>query len=247
MSHGFLFAINIWMLSIPHTFSTLTRSDLRSSQKIVRTLAIFVFFIGSIFLLSQFINFAIIFTGYFLWQQYHYSKQNYGIARWGNTDQKTSFNDQLFYLIIPIITLLGLFSKGPQIFFNYLIQNPIPYSLQIKHALILNFILTLAYIGFRPKSWKNATQHTVLFSVSYLFIDDFYKGWLCLNIFHNLQYLRFMQVFEKNIKFLILPLVLTALVFVLETKTYMLLSMMLALNFTHYTLDSMIWKRKPRI
>jgi hypothetical protein len=74
-----------------------------------------------------------------------------------------------------------------------------------------------------------------------------------MNVFHNLQYLKFMKSYEEKLSFLRVPLVLTLLLYILQFHVFkgliflslpLGLSLMLALNFTHYTLDGLIWKNR---
>ncbi len=238
------FTLNIWILSVPHTFSTLTRSDRRERGAIFKTIFIFMSLFGSVLLVSHFINFVLIFSFYFFWQQFHYSKQNFGIARYGKHVHKAELVDHCFFLLVPLISVLGLFSSGPQVFFSYLINSPFSFSISRSQALILNLILLVSYLGFRRKVMQPALQHVALFSMAYLGIESFAVGWLCLNVFHNLQYLKFMFRFENRIQFLILPLMLSLALYGLEASAMVGFSFILALNFTHYVLDGIIWRRR---
>ncbi len=241
---GLLFTLNIWFLSVPHTFSTLTRSDRRTQASAVKTVFTFLALLVAIIALSHFFNFVLIFTFYFFWQQFHYSKQNFGIARYGAGEQKREFIDHCFYLLVPFVAVMGLFSSGPQVFFSYLIDNPFPFALSRSQALIANVILMVSYVMVRKKAILPAVQHVALFSMAYLGIESFAVGWLCLNVFHNLQYLKFMFLYERRIQFLILPIILSLAVYGLELSAFVGFSFILALNFTHYVLDGFIWKRR---
>lgn len=250
-SFNTLFLINIWLFSLPHTFSTFTRTDRRSIKQIFLTLALILIFFGSIIAVSNVSGVVFLYSGYFYWQQFHYGKQNFGLSRW-KTAGAPGLYDKSFYLTITGLSLLGLLSDGPQAFFGYVLYTPVNFFIPKLVIFGCMMSITAVYVHFQPSQIKHAISHTLIFSFAYLYCEHFALGWLLLNIFHNLQYLKFMKTYEKRFSFLIAPLILTMLLYVLQFHLFqglMLFSLpvslllMLALNFTHYSLDGVIWKK----
>jgi hypothetical protein len=251
-SFEILFLINIWLFSLPHTFSTFTRSDRRTKKSILLTLSLFIFFLFSILTFSNLSSLVVLYSFYFYWQQFHYGKQNLGLAHW-SANESSTWIDKAFYLSTVGLCLTGLFTDGPQNFFGYLLSNPHPFVLS-KGIIVGSLgMITLLYACYRPRHLNHALGHVMIFSLAYLYCEHFALGWLLLNVFHNLQYLNFMKGFEKRLNFVVVPVLLTSILYVLQFHVInglilfslpLSLGLMLALNFTHYTLDGMIWKKK---
>lgn len=250
-SFNVLFLINIWVFSLPHTFATLTRSDRRSPNHLLLTMGLLILFTIAVMTFANTSGLVLLYSLYFYWQQFHYGKQNLGIAGW-EVGEKVSVLDQVFYLSIVALSLCGLLGNGAQGFFGYTLY--FPFNLQFsKIALFASIsLLTVLYIQLKPKHLRPAIEHSLIFSLSYLYSEHFVLGWLLLNVFHNLQYLKFMKDYEKKTSYLIAPALLTGLLFLTQFHMFnnlilfslpLSLTTMLALNFTHYTLDSLIWKR----
>lgn len=250
-SFNTLFLINIWLFSLPHTFSTFSRSDRRSTKQIALTAALILIFLISVLTVSNVSGIVFLYSVYFFWQQFHYGKQNFGLASWQRAE-RPKFLDKMFYLSIVALSLVGLLSDGPQSFFGYALYSPFTQTIS-KVAIFSSMLaLNLLYIFFRPKQLVHALSHTLIFSFAYLFCEHFALGWLLMNVFHNLQYLKFMKSYEEKLSFLRVPVVLTLMLYILQFHVLngliflslpLGLSLMLALNFTHYTLDGLIWKK----
>lgn len=245
-----LFLINIWLFSLPHTFSTFTRSDRRDRKKVALTVALLVSFYLGITAFTNVAGMVLLYSFYFYWQQFHYGKQNFGMSRWDGAQRGRV--SQFFYLAIVFLCIAGLLSDGAQSFFGYALFNPLPMALPKIVFISAIALLTLGYLFYRPREWKHSLSHVCIFSFAYLYIEHFALGWLLLNVFHNLQYLKFMKGYEHGLRFLILPALLTGVLYVLQFHVVkgfiwfslpMSLGLMLALNFTHYTLDGLIWRK----
>lgn len=249
-SFNTLFLINIWLFSLPHTFSTFTRADRRSKKNIALTLGLLFLFSLVTMGIASGSGLVVLYSLYFYWQQFHYGKQNFGLAKWEMGSTKKI--DQGFYLVIVALSLTGLLSSTPQSFFGYMLYFPIKLDFSKVTVFISMLVLTAAYGIWRPTQIKHALSHTLIFSFAYLHTEHFALGWLFLNVFHNLQYLKFMKSYEKQLKFLLLPVCFTFGLYLVQfhlLKGFILFSLpfsltiMMALNFTHYTLDAVIWKK----
>jgi hypothetical protein len=254
-SFNILFLINIWLFSLPHTFSTFTRGDRRTTKHIALVAALMVIFLGTIITISNISGLVFLYSLYFYWQQFHYGKQNFGLASWG-ASEAPNFLDKSFYLIIIGLSLFGLLNNGHQSFFGYVLYTPFTLFIPKLSIFTSMMVLTATYIFFRPKQLKHALSHTLIFSFAYLYCEHFALGWLLLNVFHNLQYLKFMKNYEARFSFILAPVALTLMLYILQfhiLKGFILfslplsLALMLALNFTHYSLDGMIWKKSRLI
>ena len=245
-----LFLINIWLFSLPHTFSTITRSDRRSVKSFSFAIGLLLFFLLAVLTVSHLAGMVLVYSLYFYWQQFHYAKQNFGMAGW-NSSKKSDLLDQCFFVGTAAICLAGLFSEGSQGFFGYVLMNPFLTSVPKSYLVLALMLVTAAYLCLRPRQFKPALGHVGIFGFCYLYCEHFALGWLLLNIFHNIQYLVFMKNFELRPSFIVLPLVLTGVLYLLQFHLISglilfslpaSLGIMLSLNFTHYTLDGLIWR-----
>lgn len=254
-SFNLLFILNIWGLSVPHTFSTFTRKDGRTNKEILKSLSVYLSFFFAILVTSHLYGMVVIYSFYFFWQQYHYSKQNFGIAR-QKADSKyfTYWLDQIFFLGTTVVAILCLFHGGSETFFGYQLKNIFRISLSESYAVPLNLSFLLMYLLLRRENYFLAISHVVLFTGAYTGHVPFAEGWLYLNVFHNAQYLIFMNVSEKKHHFLLYALGLTLALWFLSKFSLsgimlnsfsLIIFLMLSLNFTHYIFDGIIWKRKP--
>jgi hypothetical protein len=196
-----------------------------------------------------------LYSVYFYWQQFHYGKQNFGLSVWSGTEVPNRL-DKTFYLGIVALSLLGLLSDGPQSFFGYALYFPITLSISKMAIFAWMIAITSLYIFYRPKQLAHALSHTLIFSFAYMYCEHFALGWLLMNVFHNLQYLKFMKSYETKFAFLRVPVLLTIGLYILQFHVFngliflslpLGLSLMMALNFTHYTLDGLIWRKAREV
>ena len=213
----------------------------------LRSVLIFLAYALGLHLLTFQVNFASVFLVYFLWQQFHYARQNLGVALWGSKNRRSDAIDQMFYLSTALLMVLGVFSDGPLEFFSYSIS--LPFGMGVSRWLPRLGIPALLglYLVMRPRKdgRDKAIEHAMIFLMACFGSGTFASAWLCLNVYHNLQYLKFMRDFEKSLRFLVLPVLLAVSLFCLERVGWVPAVIFLALNFTHYTLDAIIWKRQP--
>jgi hypothetical protein len=254
LSFSSIFMINIWLLSVPHSFATFLRSDLRSFKHFSKSfLLYFAFFILLVYA-SYKSGMVAVFSFYFYWQQFHYSQQNLGIGRKMQKQPGTLWVDKVFYLSVTAIAVAGLFNGEGEVFFGYKLFNVFPFSIGVIGAFSINLICLIAYMLYKGFFDKMAVIHTAIFSLCYLLPENFAEGWLYLNIFHNTQYLFFMKSFERNLFFYLNAILVTCFFYILyylANKYGMMLYsfpitifMLLALNFSHYVFDGVIWKKR---
>ncbi len=188
---------------------------------------------------------AAVFTLYFFWQQFHYARQTEGISRRSSPPALYPHLDTAFYLLVSAVSICCALSDGPQSFFGYAIRNPFPFTLTRMATLgsIAAFFAAYSWIRPKPKR-KFALIHAFVLGLAFVAQRDFTLGWFMLNLFHNTQYLKLALRFEGSFRVLILPALLTLLTFALFSTHYhpAMVAIMLALNFTHYTWDSIIWR-----
>ena len=127
--------------------------------------------------------------------------------------------------------------------------------------------LNLSYAGF-------VVSHVAIFLAAYILIDDANTGWLAINIWHNFQYVlvvwmvntkRYAGGVEPGARFLsrisqpqrvaayftsclaistVVYLILNRFVFALGGGLALTVGIYMGINFHHYIVDALIWKRR---
>jgi hypothetical protein len=236
----------MWLTSMPHTLSTFTRRDLRKPRWVAFAILVFSLLAFTFYGIEKSGDLSAVFLIYFFAQQFNYALQSFGVSLLTHPKRPSRrILDHAFFLGVPAMSLLASLSQGPQGFFGYAIINPTPFRLDTGTALALNAILTLLFCyGKRERgAWVYGFTHAVLYSAALLSGVSFFVGWFTLNLFHNLQYLALMMHQEGSIHALALPFGLTALLYLMGFLVPGLVPF-LALNFTHYLWDSLIWRTR---
>lgn len=237
---------------MPHSFSTFTRDDLRTTSIALKALLLFLTFFFLLNGMMARMGFVLIYSFYFYWQQFHYTKQNMGIGSWEikKKASKDLYIDYTFYFTVSIVSIAASFYGGGIQFFGYTLLNPfLWFTITPFAAIIVNVTALSLYIYLRPMAWKMGLTHALIYTLAYLVMNNFVLGWILLNIFHNSQYLVFMKAEERNLKvFLYAGILAFLFYFILHSDTFIIFSLgiMLSLNFTHYIFDSIIWRKSFR-
>ncbi len=210
-----ILTLDLWLLGYHHVISTYSRfleSNTWSEHKsLITYLPIIV--ICSVFLLTKHFGLWLIATIYLYWQFFHYLRQSEGIskaiARKGKCKLDKYYKlDRLTFYIIPIVSFLNLsFQKPTEFLWMPLkfmsIPEPALYILNAIAIILLSIFLIRSI--FRMKSGyitKNmfffSCTHFIIFIFSYTYVQNINYGWLAINIWHNLQYILFVWLFNTN-------------------------------------------------
>jgi len=88
---------------------TFSRSDRRTVKSIGLTILLLTLFLIGIVVATNLSGMVAVYSFYFNWQQYHYGKQNLGLAlREGH--ERSKIIDNVFYLSVVRLSLMGLFT-----------------------------------------------------------------------------------------------------------------------------------------
>ena len=234
--------LNVWFLSVPHTFATFFRSDLRTPVR--GAIAVLVFF-ALLLLCIAFRNssdLSVLVLAYFFAQQFHYSRQNFGFSRIGGAVEGGSVLETVFYPAVAMISILGALSKGPINFFGFAVRNPLPFQVQESFTAVALSVLMAAILLFRPrKNWPHAVLHLALNGALFWFSNHFIFVWFMINVLHNFQYLLLMIRVERSARVLAFPYLLSFGLALIAGLPEMIL-VFISINFTHYLWDARIWR-----
>lgn len=284
--------LDLWLLGYHHVISTFTRlcfdkQSFRENRFLLIPLPILVF--AATFLIAYFAGLWALGTIYLYWQWFHYTRQSWGIAQayrrktQGIGDDPLWLSQGVMYAL-PVWGILYRSWQQPVQFIGLDVWTaPVP-----GLAVDLSGIVALALIGIwgvrRIILWQQGVlpvahtlyvlSHLSIFAAGYLLIADITYGWLVINMWHNLQYVMFVWMFnnrrynkgiESQTRFLSLLsqtrnwpyyfmvcLGLSSVIYlgINQATPYLLILgipaivIYQAVNFHHYIVDGLIWKRR---
>ncbi len=209
---------NVILLGYHHVIATFTRisfskEDYKSNKFITWPLLLIVMLI--VFAILIFIGSWAIATIYFYWQWFHYTRQSYGIAkkyeRNDISQEKNSRKYKFHYYTLYLLPLTGILyrsSQQPDWFLSLKLYTfPIP-NIAWLTCLVITFIFIAIQLGLWINDLKNKclnesfmmymVSHHIIFTLGYMIIPNIDYGWLCINIWHNAQYLMFVWVLNSK-------------------------------------------------
>jgi len=290
-----LLIADLWLLGYHHVIATYTRlafdpQSLRRNRFLAIDLLVLV--TGVTLAVALTAGAWVIASAFLYLQWFHYMRQGYGIGRmyfratpqgqvagsrdwaadlvvylvpiYGIAARSSTMGDQFLgmpvrTIVLPsvVVTLLGVLAAAAVAFW---------FARTVRAA--FTDTLDFAYSGF-------ILSHIVVFLMAYIVIDDVNAGWLCINVWHNFQYV--LVVWMANAKryaggidqtarllskisqpgrviaYFATCIGITTVVYVLLNQFTVLalggglavtLGVYMGINFHHYIVDALIWKRK---
>ncbi len=211
-----LLFLDLWLLGYHHVISTFTRIlfDRDSFSQywfLVTVLPLLI--IGGVVAMAWGIGFWSVATLYLYWQWFHYARQSYGVAqayrrKSNGLVTESSLVFQVIFYLIPVWGILHRSAQAPQRFLGMELKVlPVPGVLADAVGAIALAALAI-WIGRKVhEAWRGrlAVAHTMfmashfaVFVVGYVLIDGINQGWLVLNIWHNIQYIAFVWLYNNN-------------------------------------------------
>jgi len=290
----FALAMDLWLFGYHHVIATYTR--LCFDRESFRRHRFLLFWLPPMVLAATVaaglgIGLWFIATVYLYWQWFHYTRQSWGISQiyrrkaGMRIDEPEWFSKFVFYLL-PVWGILSRSADQPATFIGLEIRTiPVPHILADIIGLCACVALT-AWIVLRLRMWLRGelplaqtlylATHFVVFAVAYLVVADITFGWLVINIWHNLQYLAFVWLFNsqkfrggidpkaallsrlsqtRNIAYYFAATLAITIVAYAGTRAFLLdvlaigipiILVYQTLNFHHYIVDAVIWKARKK-
>lgn len=211
-----LLFLDLWLLGYHHVISTFTRIlfDRESFSQywfLVTGLPLIV--IAGVAAMAFGLGVWSVVSLYLYWQWFHYARQSYGVAqayrRKSNglvTEDPITF--QVIFYLIPVWGILHRSAQDPARFLGLELKViPVPGIVADAVGAIALAGLAL-WIGRKAlEAWRGrlAVAHTMfmashftMFLLGYVLIDSINEGWLAMNIWHNLQYIAFVWLYNNN-------------------------------------------------
>lgn len=281
---------NLWALGYHHVIGTFTRLcfDRESHRRsILLIYALFPAVAGIVVLLTQTVGLWTIATIYLYGQWFHYARQSWGVSRaYERTAPQgyvadRSWQTQLAFYSFPAWGILYRSYQNPDSFLGLPTKFiPVSYDVvMLAGAVSIGFFalwLTRVYRDWRAGTLPAAyvgfmLSHFFIFFVAYIAIPSIDYGWLVANIWHNLQYLLFVWLFNNRtyragtdrkapllsflsqrrniwIYFSVTLLISTAVYLLVNAfgramaMLPLLVIVYMSINFHHYIVDAIIWR-----
>ena len=208
--------LDVWLLGYTHVVSTFTRlafdrDSFRQHWPLLIPLPVAV---GALTLaLALVVGEWAIATIYLYAQWFHYMRQSYGISRMylRKAGSVPASRDLVLDGVIYALPLWGILSRSnehPASFLSlpiYTIPVPAPLLYTVAAvasvSVILWIVRELKTLGQpRRDAFHSAYvgSHIAIFATGYLIMPDINVGWLVLNIWHNLQYVLIVWMFNAR-------------------------------------------------
>jgi hypothetical protein len=208
--------LDVWLLGYQHIVATFTRlvfdtDSLSRHRTLVTTVPVLVAAatLGTMWLVGPWV----VATTYLYWQWFHYTRQSYGVSRMylRKANAVPNGHDPIAFGVLYLLPLWGILRRSaqhPETFLNLSLKTPpIPDVLLYivaAAALICIALWIPRELAAVRKDARRAPHacyvatHIAIFTTGYLLIDDINVGWLVLNIWHNVQYLLVVWMFNAN-------------------------------------------------
>ncbi len=211
-----LLALDIWLLGYPHVIATFTRlsfdtESFREHRFLVLGLPLLI--LSAALALAASVGPWMLFSLYFYWQWFHYTRQSYGLEQiyhrkaTGGEAATDPLSAWTFYLI-PVWGIMNRSHQDPGSFLGLpLTCIPVPtWGLNVIAITAMVLLVCWAFRSLRRiRAGRVHLAHTLyqishfwIFIVGYIVIEDITHGWLVLNIWHNVQYLLIVWMYNNR-------------------------------------------------
>ncbi len=212
----FVLLFDLWFLGYHHVISTYTRlcfdrESFRDQRWLLLALAPAVAIATG--LVAWLIGIWAVFSVYFYWQWFHYTRQSWGISRAyrakdGDGLYEDGALDQAIFYAVPVLGILYRSAQNPHTFLGLeLAVLPVP-SWAVSVGSVATAALLAYWVVRRIHAWRAGRlagghalyilSHFAIFGVGYIAIQDITFGWLAVNMWHNLQYILFVWLFNTR-------------------------------------------------
>ncbi len=210
-----MLTIHTWLFGYEHLVATYTRLLGRpDDRRRFRGLLLLVppFVLAFLFVVGFHYGLLGIYTLYFVGQWHHTVRQSWGLAqqyrrRAGGLPWDSPLLSQVTMWSVPVWGLLHRCAQAPSEFlFQPFWLPPVPGWLVTLSA-ALSVALWLSFFVTRLRAYRRGelaightlymTSHLLVYLGGYLLIDEMCSGWLLVNVWHNVQYIVFVWLYNR--------------------------------------------------
>ncbi len=211
-----MLTLHSWLFGYEHLWATYTKlllhpDDRRRHQTLILLVPILV--LVGILLLGQTFGLKGIYVLYFFGQFFHTVRQSWGLTqvyrrRAGGIAWDSERLSELTIWSVPIWGFLHRCAERPD---EFLFQDfwlpPIPQSL-VHLVGLMSVLLWMYWFYLRLVDYKRGRlaighslymiSHLFVFFGAYILIGEICSGWLLVNVWHNVQYIAFVWIYNRN-------------------------------------------------
>ena len=208
--------IDLWILGYHHVISTFTRlcfdkQSLRDNRFLIFGLPPIIAVVTG--LIAWQIGLWAIFSIYFYWQWWHYTRQSWGISRvYRAKDRDALYEDgwldQAIFYAVPVFGIIWRSTEqtpeflGLPLWTIHVSQEVADFAGMLAFALLVVWLARRFSAAMRGRFAVVHTfymlTHLAIFATAYLIIPDITIGWLVINIWHNAQYILFVWMYNTK-------------------------------------------------
>ena len=207
---------NVLLLATPHFVATYTRIcfDKQSAKKHFFLLVpLPLLIIAGVAGLVHTVDVWIIASVYLYWQWWHFARQNYGVSRMYLAQARNVYTphpilDNYALYALPLCCILYRSYQQPNKYIGMDIRTfPIPFSLVCIVGAAAAVLMLMQVVHWRRAYYEGrlpapyllyVAAHYFIFFISYLLVENISAGWLVFNLWHNLQYIVFVWLYNNN-------------------------------------------------
>ncbi|XDD46893.1 hypothetical protein AB3N60_02000 [Leptospira sp. WS39.C2] len=211
-----MLTVHSWLFGYEHLWSTYTRllfhtNDRKRYWKLIWIVPPIVFLV--LFTIGNTWGLKGIYLTYFIGQFFHTVRQSWGITQAyrhlaGGISWDSEKLSELTLWSVPIWGFLNRCSEKPNEFlFQEFWLPPIPKM--IVHTVgMVTVILLLYWVYNRLTAYLRGKldfghtlfmiSHFFVFFVGYIFIEELCSGWLLVNVWHNVQYIVYVWIYNRK-------------------------------------------------
>lgn len=208
-------AIHIWLFSYEHLIATYTRLLGRAEDRARHRwlIACAPLVLLGLWCVGQRFGLRGLYTAYFLGQLHHTVRQSWGLAqryrqRAGGLAWDPAWLSELTLWSVPLWGLLHRSAQQPDEFlFQPFWLPPVP-RVVVAVAGVLSGALWLCWLAMRVAAYHRGQlalghtlyllTHLLVYLTGYLLIDHLCSGWLLVNVWHNVQYILFVWLANRQ-------------------------------------------------
>lgn len=205
-----------WVAGGPHIIATFTRTCLDAQSRRQYWFLVFVLPVICAALalgLAFGVGMWAIGSAYFYWQSWHFLRQSYGVERIyaRAAEPLAPRGDWPTLAVIYALPIAGVLRRSHQAVSSYLGQEIrwMPVNENLMQAATLALLAILGWWVFaRVREWRAGTlrpahtlymfTHVVMFTGGYMLLENPDMGWLLISIWHSLQYLMIVWLFNAR-------------------------------------------------
>lgn len=211
-----MLTVHTWLFGYEHLWATYTKLVLHPDDRARHRALIYAVppvILFALFGLGQALGLKGLYVLYFFGQFFHTVRQSWGLAqqyRWqaGGMQWDSTRLSEITLWSVPVWGFLNRCAERPDEFLFQDFWLPAVPRLAVTIAGIASAALWLTWICTRVLAYRRGElplghtlymlSHFAIYLGGYILISELCSGWLLVNVWHNVQYLAFVWIYNRN-------------------------------------------------